>query len=497
MTELVRYIETLKITQGEGAGQPFRVLPWQARFIRGAFSVPGDAALTVGRGGGKSTLCGAISAAGIDGPLRRKRADVVVVAGSFDQARIIYDHAKAFLGEQLQDRKIWRVWDTAQRAVIEHKPTGAKLVCRGADKNTLHGLAPLLVLADEPAQWKPSQRDAIYSALRTSMGKIPGSRLIALGTRPKDQSHWFQKLLDGGADYSQCHAARETDPKFQRRTWLRANPSLDAMPTLEARIRAEARDARTDPNLLAQFDSLRLNLGTSDVVEAMLLDPGVWEGCEGDAETGSDYVLGVDLGGSSAMTAASAYWPSTGRLEAVAAFSREPSLETRGIRDGVGRLYIDIAKRGELIQLGTHTPDISAFLDHCLERWGKPSAIVADRYAEDRLREALAGAGFPFTGLILRGQGFRDGAEDVDRFRRAVLRGEVTPVKSLLLRSAMMEARTVADASQNEKLAKSGEGKRTRGRDDAVAASILAVAEGSKWNKRKPADLDIRIVRAV
>ena len=66
-------------------------------------------------------------------------------------------------------------------------------------------------------------------------------------------------------------------------------------------------------------------------------------------------------------------------------------------------------------------------------------------------------------------------------FRRKVLDGEVTPVVSLLLRMAMREARTVSDPAGNSKLAKSSEGgRRLRARDDAAAASILAVAAGSR-----------------
>ena len=67
--------------------------------------------------------------------------------------------------------------------------------------------------------------------------------------------------------------------------------------------------------------------------------------------------------------------------------------------------------------------------------------------------------------------GYRDGAEDVRAFRRAAMDGHVTPVKSLLLRSSMAEARTrasrvlaeartVSDPSGNAKLAKGGEGGR-------------------------------------
>ena len=80
-----------------------------------------------------------------------------------------------------------------------------------------------------------------------------------------------------------------------------------------------------------------------------------------------------------------------------------------------------------------------------------------------------------------RGQGYRDGGEDVRAFRRAAMDGRVTPVKSLLLRSSMAEARTISDPSGNAKLAKGGEGgRRERARDDAVAAAILAVSVGQR-----------------
>ena len=51
--------------------------------------------------------------------------------------------------------------------------------------------------------------------------------------------------------------------------------------------------------------------------------------------------------------------------------------------------------------------------------------------------------------LIERGQGFRDGGEDVNDFRTATLRGRVVPLRSLLMRSAMGEARIAMDAAGN------------------------------------------------
>ena len=113
---------------------------------------------------------------------------------------------------------------------------------------------------------------------------------------------------------------------------------MTAMPNLAAAIRREAADAKRDPEELASFVALRLNLGTHNTDIAVLLDADVWAGIEGDATKAGDCVYGVDLGTSAAQSAIAAYWPATGRLECMAAFPWEPSLAERGLRDGVGDL---------------------------------------------------------------------------------------------------------------------------------------------------------------
>ena len=482
MNGLFEYLSGLTVSQGRRAGELFRVLPWQRRFIRGAFA-PGvqSAGLSVGRGNGKTALLSGIAAATLDGPLMVPRGETVIVASSFEQARIAFEHVLAFMGDKLADNRRWKIWDTAQQARIEDRQTGARVRCVGSDPRRAHGLAPVLVLADEPAQWVETTGERMVAALRTAAGKQPHSRFVALGTRPADVEHWFAKMLAGGADYAQCHAAGPDDPRFQRRTWAKANPSLAHMPDLEAAIRTEARQARQDPALLASFDSLRLNAGTEDSAVSTLLDAGLWRSIEGTAERGGAPTWGVDLGGSAAQSAISAYWPQTGALASLAAFPAAPSLRERGMRDGVSGLYVECARRGELLTLGRHTVDVTALLQAALEAFGRPSRIVADRWREGDLREALDAAGVPRAILEFRGMGFRDGAEDVRGFRKACADRRVVPAPSLLLRSAMAEARTVSDAAGNSKLSKGSQGgRRARARDDAAAAAILAVAAGDR-----------------
>ena len=400
---------------------------------------------------------------------------------------MIFEDVLSFLRARhdIENRKQWRIQDSANRATVEHRASGARVRCIGSDPAKAHGLRPALALLDEPAQHDATKTERMLAAIKTGMGKVPGSKMIALGTRPADEGHWFSKMLEGGAAYAQCHAARPDDPPFRLRTWRKANPSLDHLPSLLEEIRDEAANARADPSLLAAFRALRLNQGTHDTMQASLLDAGTWQRIEGEAERAAGAVWGVDLGTSAAMSAVACYWPSTGRLDALAAFPWEPSLAERGLRDGVGALYQRCAERGELVQCGGAAVDIGEFLQAALERFGAPTALAADRWREAELRDALKRAGVPLASLSLRGMGFRDGAEDVRAFRRGCLEGRVVPVRSLLLRAAMAEARVVMDPAGNCKLSKGTQGgRRLRARDDAVAAAILGVALGGRRAQR-------------
>ena len=71
----------------------------------------------------------------------------------------------------------------------------------------------------------------------------------------------------------------------------------------------------------------------------------------------------------------------------------------------------------------------------CGSGGASPTAIVCDRWREGDLRDALGKLRWPRVALVTRGQGYKDGGEDVSDFRRAFLRGDVTPLPSLLLTS--------------------------------------------------------------
>ncbi len=491
------YISGLTIGQGRYAGQPFQLLGWQRRFLKGAFGQPDDAALSMGRGNGKSTFTAAIACAAVDadGPLVERMAETLLVASSFDQGLICFRHILHFMAPSFEKYGTgpggrYRIQDSANRATIMDRKTGAMVRVLGSDPRRLHGAAPKLLLLDEVAQWPPERVGPMLAALKTSRGKIPGSKALWLGTRPSTPDHPFQRALDGhGVGFRLCFAAKKDDPPFQRRTWRRANPGLDHFPDLEAVVRQEAQDAKRDDSAMQMFRALRLNQGVSDTTVSVLVDADTWRNAEALPEPdarANECVLGLDLGQNAAMSAAAAYFRD-GTLEAAACFPEFPSLAERGLVDGVGNLYQQMADRGELFQAGRRVSDIPALLRECLERWGRPVAITCDRWRLAELKQHLEAVSFPLAELVERGQGFRDGGQDVRDFRAAVLGDHVRPSRSLLLTAAMSEARVTGDPSGNWKLAKHVQGgRRANARDDACAAAIVAVAVGYRRWTAKP-----------
>ena len=489
---LIDYIESLEITQGRRAGERVALMPWQRRFIRGAFSPrAATAALTVGRGGGKSTLVAGIAAAAVAGPLRQRRGDVLIAAASFPQARVIFEAARGFLDPVIDaGPRAWQVSDSGQAARILHKASGARIRCLSHDARTAHGGQPALVILDEPAQYHAMSGEKMIAAAETSLGKLPDARLLILGTRAASSDHWFARMLDGGADYSQVHAAKPTDPPFRQATWRKANPSLPYMPDLLAAYKRESRKTKrdSDPSDLASFRALRLNLGVEELARRSLMSAEEWEALEGDVPPRGDVIFGFDLGDVGALSAIAGYWPDSGRLEVLASFPKLPELAVRGRRDQVGDLYQRCLAGGDLLLTGNRTVNIPALLESAISRWGYPAAIVADGFYEANLRDALDEVGLYNIDPVIR-RGLEAAVVDLRDFRGAALDGRVTPRPQRLLRAALREATVHVVADGRERLAKNAEsGRRKRGRDDTAAA----VSGGIRRRRATGASVRIR-----
>ena len=198
---------------------------------------------------------------------------MVVCAVSQRQGRIIYNHLRAFHAPIYEaNRKRLRVIDNLYTMQITDTHNGANVQVLPAVPKRMHGIAPVLAILDEPASWDDSKTESAFAALHTSLDKLPNSRLLAIGTKPKHSEHWFRRLLRSKTP-SIFKMEFAADSPHDLHTWNKANPSLAHFPDLLAQTKRESETAKHDSTVLQQFKAYRLNMGVSEIAELAVCDP--------------------------------------------------------------------------------------------------------------------------------------------------------------------------------------------------------------------------------
>lgn len=483
----IAFLETLKIPEGPKAGARLRLAEFQRTFVCGALD-PANmvACLSIGRGNAKTALSAGVALGAIMGVWdAQPKREIVLAARNRDQAKTAFNFIVGFVESLPKAKRERFIIRRGSRLEVEYDGNGGGLArCIAADGRSILGGAPTLAILDERAAWERDKGDNLENAILSGLGKRNGKALI-ISTSAPDDANTFSRWLDEPppGTYVQEHRPPFGLPADDAESLLLANPgATEGIGASLEWLQAQARRAiARGGSALSSFRNLNRNERVSSEDRSVLITVDEWLAAEVAPDDlparEGPCVLGVDLGGSRSMSAASLYWPQTGRLEAVGTFPAVPSLSDRGASDGVGSRYVEMNARGELTVLGTNTVPPGEWLIEVakLADGAAISCIVGDRFRHAEFVEAMNKANLrvPF---IWRGFGWKDGSEDIERFRRALFDGLVKTTPSLLLRSAFADAITLIDPAGNHKLAKS----RSLGRIDAAAASVLAVAEGAR-----------------
>ena len=487
-TELIREFEGYKVVSGQGQGDLVRLMPWQKTFIRRVFDDPGieTVALSMARGSGKSSLIAMIASSALSGRLAKPGAEVVVVAGSMKQAGIVFGIVWGYLDIPMDRKKGKRnadrygVRNSIAEMSLTDNQTGVKLRLLSSDPRRSAGLQSSLVIADECSSWLPGYGEKMHSILMTTLGKIEGSKYIAISTRASEPGHFFERYLQS-AQVSMVFAADREDDLSKYATWRKACPSLPRFPTLRRTMEREYREAQSDMSAMARFKALRMNMATDDIYkENLVLQAEHWERIETDEPPPAEgrSIMGIDLSDGVALTAACMVWES-GRMEGMAVFPEIPSLEEREKQDHCVGIYQRMFEDGDLRLLPGRHVKVADFLSLAFERWGYPDVIVSDRYRQTEFTEVMMG--FPAIPVEWRGMGFFSATEDLRRFRKRVMEQWPKVEAKMIFRWCLSNARTISNPAGDEKLAKTGSpGRSARARDDVVAAAIIAIAHADR-----------------
>ena len=488
---VIEFLQSLKIPEGPKAGEPLRLAEYQRAFIRGAMAEGVMVGLlSIGRGNAKTALAAGIALGSLMGVWDdQPRREILMAARNRDQAKTAFGFMVGFIGGLSEAEQELFTIRRGSRLEIEYNANGGGLArCIAADGRSILGGAPTLAILDERAAWERDKGDELENAILSGLGKRDGKALI-ISTSAPDDSNTFSRWMDEPppGTYVQEHRPPFGLPADDPDSLLIANPgaSEGIGASLEWLVAQARRAIARGGSALSSFRNLNRNERVSTENRSVVLTVDEWMSAEVDPEAmperSGPCILGVDLGGSRSMSAAAFYWPETGRLEALGTFPATPGLADRGASDGVGGRYVEMQERGELSVMGANTVPAGMWLAEIVRRLDgiTPACICGDRFRHAEFSEALGKANLrvPF---IWRGFGWKDGSEDIERFRRAVFDGQVKVVPSLLLRSAFADAVTLIDPAGNHKLAKA----RSLGRIDAAAAAILAVAEGARRTAR-------------
>ncbi|MYG97030.1 MAG: hypothetical protein F4195_10590 [Gammaproteobacteria bacterium] len=444
--------------------------PFQRNFIAEAYRPGIDiGAISAPRGSGKTTFTGWLAAEAFR--KIEKHQEVLLVAGSVDQGRAAFRAARQFLGED-----DYRYTDSAQRCYAT-RADGAKLILRGASGRGLQGIVncPLCV-ADEPGAWKPVDGELMADALFGALGKPESPlRLLMVGTLAPGgiPGHWWHDLCLGGNQEDTHVTLYQGDPKRwdDLRHIYSVNPLARISPDLRRKLRIERDKARRDPRLKGYFLSYRLNVPTGDE-STMLLTVPDWQLAlerEFPPRDGRP-IVGADLGGGRAWSAAAALWPS-GRCEALAIAPGIPTIREQEKRDIVpAKTYSRLVDSGRLrVAEGLRVPPPSLLVDAIRKEWGRPRAVICDRFRIDELADA-AGNWL----LVPRVTRWSDASADIRALRKLVKDGPLSvPEDSRALLTASLAAAMVKNDDQGStRLVKRGS--KNQARDDVSAALVLA-----------------------
>ena len=463
--------------------------PFQRTFIRHA-TAPGidTAALSLPRGNGKSWLAAHLLTRCLTpgDSLYVKGSEYLLCAASIEQARLCY----RFIRAELEPTGGYSFIDSATRIGITHRASNTRLRVLSSNGKTAMGIVncPLLV-ADEPGSWEVVGGTLMYDAIITALGK-PNSpmKVVFIGTLAPAMSGWWHDLVnDGSAGTTYVQSLQGNAETWD--TWAeirRCNPLTAISGDFRKRLLVERDAARLDSRLKARFLSFRLNRPSGDESE-VLLTVGDWErvAAREVPDREGRPIVGVDLGGGRAWSAAVAMW-GNGRVEARAVAPGIPDLDEQERRDRVpAGTYAKLFDLGQLeVADGLRVQPPSALWALIQATWGSPTLIVLDRF---RLAEFQDGTRNRVR-LEPRVSRWSEAAFDIRALRQMALDGPLSvDVESrALLATSLSTTLVKSDDQGNTRLSKNGTNNTSR--DDVSAALVLAAGALA----RKPKSTKVR-----
>lgn len=230
-------------------------------------------------------------------------AEVYSAATTRDQARIVFDDAKA-MAERTPDMRTY-----LGVAILQHcitvAATASKFAPLAAEGSTLDGLNVHFAVLDELHAHKTR---AVYDVIDTARGAREQSLLWNITTAGTDRggicyerrthlTKVLERVIDDPSTFGIIYGIDDTDDPFVEASWAKANPNW-GVSVLRDDMEAAARKAAAMPSAMNNFLTKRLNVWVNG--ESPWMDMRAWERCADKTLQLADFAgeacwIGLDL----------------------------------------------------------------------------------------------------------------------------------------------------------------------------------------------------------
>lgn len=430
----------------------------------------------VARKNGKSTLAAAVALNCMEAD-GEPGAEVYCAATKKDQARIIFDEAKAMV---LQSPRL-RASIKPYHSNLSDPRLRSKMEPLGADSDTLDGLNTHCGVIDELHAHRTRM---VWDLIATSMGARRQPLLFGITTAGSDrhgicweQQQYAEQILRGVIDddsyFAYIAGLDEDDDWKDQAVWVKANPNLGVSLKLDS-LKQECEKAIALPAAQNTFKRLRLNVWTEQF--ARWIDMDAWargsEPIRSDELRGRPCYAGMDLSSTTDLTAWALMFPPLHPGERWKALLRyfvpQDNVRQRAERD---RVPYDIWIRdGWMEATGGNVVDYGVLRHRALEDAARYEIleVAYDRWNATQLVTELQDEGVT---MVPFGQGFASMAAPCREWEKLIVGGEIQHGGNPVLTWNMSNVSVLEDPAGNRKPDKS----KSTGRIDGIVALLMAL----------------------
>jgi phage terminase large subunit-like protein len=288
--------ECLKFTEGEKAGQPFELEPWQAAVVvnlYGWYRPDGtrryrEAFIYVPRKNGKTSLLSCLVLHEMF-CIGEPGAQLYSAAAEREQAALLFRHACEMIRQE-EELEVRCVIKPSMKVIERTDGAWSMFKALSAESATKHGLSPSFVVIDE---LHAHPNGELVDVLTTGTGSRKQPLVVYITTADfnrksvcNDKYEYACKVRDNGGSehkegYDQAllpviYEAHIDDDWTDPEVWKKANPNF-GVSVREDYISRECQKARELPAYENTFRRLHLNQRTQQDVRAIPMDQ--WDNC--------------------------------------------------------------------------------------------------------------------------------------------------------------------------------------------------------------------------